>query len=185
MFVNQNGVYGVVGSSVQKLSADMDGIFKLVDFTQMPQGALADINAIHNAVFLVGVTDPVVLVTRSIILTFDGKKWFVMAQGNSLTAFATSASLPTGQLFVVWQLGAGCDSVIGRADSASDIQDSNLAVPPRQCGAAQAAHRRRVFLCTGWFHGSKRHCSQWRNWRNTGTQLFVSSQPGLPRWELY
>ena len=58
MFVNQNGVYGVVGSSVQKLSADMDGIFNLVDFTQMPQGALADINAIHNAVFLVKYKDP-------------------------------------------------------------------------------------------------------------------------------
>ena len=97
MFANSNGIYGVFGSSVQKLSSDMDGIWKLVDFTQVPQGALADINAIHNAVFLVRYKDPL-STTRSIMLTFDGKRWFVTQQGNSLTAIATSASLPTGQL---------------------------------------------------------------------------------------
>jgi hypothetical protein len=96
MFANSNGIYGVFGSSVQKLSGDMDGIWKLVDFTQVPQGALADINAIHNAVFLVRYKDPL-STTRSIMLAFDGKRWFVLAQGNSLTAFATSASLATGQ----------------------------------------------------------------------------------------
>ena len=97
MFANSNGIYGVFGSSVQKLSGDMDGIWKLVDFTQVPQGALADINAIHNAVFLIRYKDPL-STTRSIMLTFDGKRWWVLQQGNSLTAVATSASLPTGQL---------------------------------------------------------------------------------------
>ena len=72
MFANSNGIYGVFGSSVQKLSGDMDGIWKLVDFTQVPQGALADINAIHNAVFLVRYKDPLSS-TRSIMLAFDGK----------------------------------------------------------------------------------------------------------------
>jgi hypothetical protein len=96
MFANTNGIYGVFGSSVQKLSSDMDGIWKLVDFTQVPQGALADINAIHNAVFLVRYKDPL-STTRSIMLTFDGKRWWVLSQGNSLTAIATSASLATGQ----------------------------------------------------------------------------------------
>lgn len=57
MFANTNGIYGVFGSSVQKLSSDMDGIWKQVDFTLKPQGALADINAIHNAVFLVSYVD--------------------------------------------------------------------------------------------------------------------------------
>ncbi len=95
MFANSNGIYGVFGSSVQKLSGDMDGIWKLVDFSQVPQGALADINAIHNAVFLVRYKDPLTT-TRSIMLAFDGKKWFVLAQGNSLAAIATSSSLTTG-----------------------------------------------------------------------------------------
>jgi hypothetical protein len=96
LFANTNGIYGVFGSSVQKLSGDMDGIFKLIDFTQVPQGAIADINAIHNAVFLVRYKDPVAG-ERSIMLAFDGKKWFIISQGNSLTAIATSASLATGQ----------------------------------------------------------------------------------------
>src|SRR5208283_1948240 len=30
LFANQNGIYAVFGSSVQKVSADMDGIFKLI-----------------------------------------------------------------------------------------------------------------------------------------------------------
>jgi hypothetical protein len=97
MFANTNGIYGVFGSSVQKLSSDMDGIWKLVDFSQVPQGALADINAIHNAVFLIRYKDPL-STTRSIMLTFDGKRWFVTQQGNSLTAIATSASFATGAL---------------------------------------------------------------------------------------
>ena len=96
MFANTNGIYGVFGSSVQKLSGDMDGIFRLVDFSQPPQGALADINAIHNAVFLVRYKDPL-STTRSIIITFDSKKWFVLSQGDGLTTIATSADLATGE----------------------------------------------------------------------------------------
>ena len=91
MFANTNGVYGVFGSSVQKLSSDMDGIWRLVDFTLVPQGALADLNAIHNAVFLVRYD------TRSIMLAFDGKKWFVLSQDNNQVAMTTTASLATGQ----------------------------------------------------------------------------------------
>ena len=98
LFANQNGIYGVFGSSVQKLSSDLDGIFKFVNFSQPIQGALADISAIHNAVFLVSYNDPVENVTRSIILTFDGKRWYVISQGNSLAAIATAASLASGAL---------------------------------------------------------------------------------------
>ena len=114
LFVNQNGVYGVVGSSVQKLSADMDGIFKTVDFTQMPQGALADISAIHNAVFLLKYNDPLAGV-RSILIAFDGKQWFVMSQGNSLLAMATSASLSTGAISLYGSSGIDITNLLRRA----------------------------------------------------------------------
>src|SRR5208282_1058500 len=93
---------------------DMDGIWKLVDFTQVPQGALADINAIHNAVFLVRYIDPL-STTRSIMLTFDGKRWFVTAQGNSLTAIATSASLTTGQLSLYGSSGPDATQLFARS----------------------------------------------------------------------
>jgi hypothetical protein len=97
MFANQNGIYGVFGSSVQKLSSDMDGIWRLVNFSQSPQGAVVDINAIHNAVFLIRYVDPLSS-TRSILLTFDGKRWFVTSQGNSVACITTSASLATGAI---------------------------------------------------------------------------------------
>ncbi len=114
MFANTNGIYGVFGSSVQKLSGDMDGIFKLIDFSQPPQGALADINAIHNAVFLVRYVDPLAS-TRSIMLAFDGKRWFVVAQGNSLTAIATSASLATGQNSLYGSSGPDVTNILADA----------------------------------------------------------------------
>jgi hypothetical protein len=113
MFANSNGIYGVFGSSVQKLSGDMDGIWKLVDFSQVPQGALADINAIHNAVFLVRYKDPL-STTRSIMLTFDGKRWWVLSQGNSLTAIATSASLATGQNSLYGSSGPDVTQLVAR-----------------------------------------------------------------------
>jgi hypothetical protein len=113
MFANTNGIYGVFGSSVQKLSGDMDGIWKLVDFTQVPQGALADINAIHNAVFLVRYKDPL-STTRSIMLTFDGKRWWVLQQGSSLTAIATSASLATGQNSLYGSSGPDVTQLVAR-----------------------------------------------------------------------
>jgi hypothetical protein len=96
MFANNNGIYGAFGSSVQKLSSDLDGIFKLLNFALAPQSAVVDLSAIHNAVFLVSYNDPVAG-TRTILLMFDGKRWFVCSQGNVLTAIATFPSAASGQ----------------------------------------------------------------------------------------
>ena len=95
LFANQNGVYGVFGSTVQKLSDDMDGIWEKVDFTQSPQGALFDLYAIHHAAFLIRYVDPIEG-ERSIMLAFNGKKWWVVSQGNSLTTICTTAALASG-----------------------------------------------------------------------------------------
>jgi hypothetical protein len=115
MFANTNGIYGVFGSSVQKLSGDLDGIWERVDFSQPPQGALADINSIHNAVFLVRY-EVIDAATRSIMLAFDGKKWFVISQGDSLTAIATSASLTTGQNSLYGSSGSDVTNLLSRPD---------------------------------------------------------------------
>lgn len=105
LFANSNGVYAVFGSSVQKISDDLDGIFKRIDFSQQPQAALADINAIHNVVYLVRYADPVLGVTRSILLTFTGKKWFVMSQGDGLTTVTTACLLSTGNHVTIGSSG--------------------------------------------------------------------------------
>ena len=96
LFANKVGVYAVFGSSVQKISEDMDGIFRSIDFTQNPVSAVNDINNIHCYLLLVRYQDPAVG-TRSLILSFAEKKWFVCSQGNSLT-FITTANI-AGQSF--------------------------------------------------------------------------------------
>jgi hypothetical protein len=112
MFLNSNGVYAVLGSSVQKISDDMDGIFKLVDFAQQPQAALADINAIHNIAFLLRYKDPLAS-TRSVMLTFTGKKWFVISQGNGLMTIVTASTLVSGKTFLYGSSGQDITQLVG------------------------------------------------------------------------
>lgn len=88
IFANQVGVFAVFGSSVEKISPDLDGIFRAVDFSQIPCGAVADINNIHCYLLLVRYKDAV-KGTRSIILAWADKKWFVISQGNSLKYIIT------------------------------------------------------------------------------------------------
>jgi len=80
---------------VQKISDDMDGIFKLIDFSQQPQAAVIDLNNIHNIGWLVRYKDPLSS-TRSIMLIFNGKKWFVANQGNSLVTIVATSTLASG-----------------------------------------------------------------------------------------
>lgn len=88
LFANTVGVYAVYGSSVEKISNDMDGVFRLVDFSQEPVAAVNDINNIHTYMLLVRYKDPT-STTRSILLSFLDKKWFVISQGNSLKYMTT------------------------------------------------------------------------------------------------
>lgn len=89
LFANTVGVYIILGATVEKISDEMDGIFRSVDFSQVPTAAVNDINNIHCFLLLVKYVDPA-LGTRSIILTFMNKKWFVMSQGASLKLINTA-----------------------------------------------------------------------------------------------
>ena len=89
LFANQVGVFAIFGASVEKISDAMDGIFRAVDFSQAPCAAVNDINNIHTFLLLVRYKDPT-LGTRSLILGFMNRKWFVLQQGNSLTFIATA-----------------------------------------------------------------------------------------------
>jgi len=83
LFANTTGVFAVFGSSVEKISSDMDGIFSATDFTQAPSAAVADINNIHTFLLLVRYKDPL-NGTRSLMLAFAEKKWYAISQSNSL-----------------------------------------------------------------------------------------------------
>src|SRR5215831_2540024 len=94
MFVNKNGIYAVFGSSVQKISDDMDGVFQQVDFSLQPQGGLVDIANQHHVLWLLKYVDTQFFPgTRSIFVIFNGKRWFVGAQGDGITSITTSCTL--------------------------------------------------------------------------------------------
>src|SRR6266852_4733335 len=80
LFANKQGVYGIFGATVQKISDDLDGIFQLTDFTLQPSAALNDLSNIHCYLLLLRYIDPT-LGTRSIIVVFQQNKWFVVSQG--------------------------------------------------------------------------------------------------------
>ena len=83
LFANKQGVYGIFGATVQKISDDLDGIFQLVDFTTQPSAALNDLSNIHCYVILLKYLDPVAG-TRSILVLFQQNQWFVVSQGSLL-----------------------------------------------------------------------------------------------------
>lgn len=109
LFANKVGVYAVFGSSVQKISEDMDGIFRAIDFTQNPVAAVNDINNIHCFLLLARYQDPAVG-TRSLILAFAEKKWFVISQGNALR-FLTTANIG-GQSFTMGTSGSDVTRIL-------------------------------------------------------------------------
>jgi hypothetical protein len=96
LFANKQGVYGIFGATVQKISDDLDGIFQLVDFTQPPSASLNDLSNIHCYLLLVKYVDPV-KGPRSIICTYQTNKWFVASQGNGILSICPVALINTTQ----------------------------------------------------------------------------------------
>jgi hypothetical protein len=90
LFANNVGVWAVLGSSVQKVSNEMDGIFALIDFSQQLSAALSDIASRRVYCLLVRYIDPLQSRTRSLLLTYQAGQWYVCSQGDSLTAVTTA-----------------------------------------------------------------------------------------------
>jgi hypothetical protein len=84
VFANKQGVYGIFGATVQKISDDLDGIFQLTNFSQIPSAALNEISNIHCYLLLLSYNDPVAG-QRAIICVYQTNKWFVVSQGSLLS----------------------------------------------------------------------------------------------------
>jgi len=106
LFANKVGVYAVFGASVEKISNEMDGVFQGIDFSQNLQGALNDLSNIRCYLLLARYVDPRLGITRSIMMTFQNKRWFVTSQGNSVAAICSA------------QIGGGIETF---ASSGSDV----------------------------------------------------------------
>ena len=80
LFMNDYGIYSLVGSTTSKLSDPLDGIFQLIDFTLPISGGQVLLNNILCAAFSFTYNDPVIG-ARKVQAVFFEKKWFLTSQG--------------------------------------------------------------------------------------------------------
>jgi hypothetical protein len=81
LFMNDYGIYALVGATTTKLSDSLDGIFPLIDFTQPVSAGQVLLNNILCAAFNFTYNDPV-QGARSLQAVFFDKKWFLTSQGT-------------------------------------------------------------------------------------------------------
>jgi len=85
LFMNDYGVYALVGSTTTKISDPLDGIFPYIDFTKPVTGGQTLLNNILCAVFNFYVNSSFPLGpsgSRYIQAIFFEKKWYISSQGN-------------------------------------------------------------------------------------------------------
>lgn len=118
LFANKQGVYGIFGATVQKISDDLDGIFQLTDFSQQPSSALNDLTNIHCYLLLLKYKDPV-SGPRSLIVVYQKSQWFIVSQG----ALVAITSIPLASTTQVETFGSS------GSDVTQLLQNSAVAVP--------------------------------------------------------
>jgi len=83
LFMNDYGMYALVGSTTSKISDQLDGIFPYIDFSLPISGGQVLLNNILCAAFNFTYNDPAQNFTpRQIQCVFFEKKWFVTSQGS-------------------------------------------------------------------------------------------------------
>lgn len=119
LFMNEYGVYALVGSTTSKLSDSLDGLFPNIDFTQPVTGGQVLLNNILCAAFSFTYTDPSTLVSRVIQAVFFEKKWFLTSQGS--ISFVDSAPF-NGKINLYGVSGSNLKRLY--ADTTSNISTS-------------------------------------------------------------
>jgi hypothetical protein len=85
LFMNDYGVYALVGSTTSKLSDPLDGVFPNIDFANPVYAGQVLLNNILCAVFNFRYFDSTFTNSyRFIQAVFFEKKWFISSQGNDL-----------------------------------------------------------------------------------------------------
>ena len=119
LFMNNYGVYALVGSTTSKISDSLDGMFPFIDFTLVSSSGQVLLNGILCSVFNFkytgtqgGATTP-----RYIQAVFFDKKWFITSQGDNLK-FITSAPLG-GKINMYGTDGTSCVQLY--SDSTSNV----------------------------------------------------------------
>jgi hypothetical protein len=97
LFMNDYGMYALVGSTTSKISDQLDGIFPYIDFTKPVTGGQVLLNSILCAAFSFTYNDPLSS-PRQIQCIFFDKKWFVTSQGS----ITYMTSVPVGGLITMY-----------------------------------------------------------------------------------
>ena len=100
LFMNNYGVYALVGSTTSKLSDQLDGIFPYIDFTLPVTGGQVLLNNILCAAFnfYLNSSFPITSGSRYVQAIFFEKKWFITSQGSQ--TYITS--VPVGGLISLY-----------------------------------------------------------------------------------
>jgi hypothetical protein len=118
LFINNYGVFALIGATVSKISDALDGVVPLIDFTQPVSGGQVLINNILSAAFNVVYNDPVAG-ARPIQLVFFDKKWFVTSQDSPVRVLPVATAR---QLFLYGT--SGTNLLKFYADSSSAISST-------------------------------------------------------------
>jgi hypothetical protein len=102
LFMNDYGIYALVGSTTSKLSDPLDGVFPYIDFSKPVTGGQVLINNILCAAFNFYVNSTFPLgpsPSRYIQAVYFEKKWFITSQGDALN-YVTS--VPVGGFITLY-----------------------------------------------------------------------------------
>lgn len=96
LFMNDYGMYALVGSTTSKISDQLDGIFPYIDFTKPVSGGQVLLNNILCASFnfYLSINFPLATGDRYVQAVFFEKKWFITAS----SAFDYVTSVPVSGL---------------------------------------------------------------------------------------
>ena len=119
LFMNNYGIYALVGSTTSKISDSLDGMFPFIDFTLASSAGQVLLNGILCSVFNFKYTGTQGGATsaRYIQAVFFDKKWFITSQGNNLK-FITSAPVG-GKVNMYGTDGTSCVQLY--SDSTSNV----------------------------------------------------------------
>lgn len=90
LFVNDYGIFSLVGTTATKISTALDGLFPLLNFSQAPSAGLCVINEQLCAVFLVQYNDPSLGTTRPLFIIFHNNRWFFASQPSITPSVGSS-----------------------------------------------------------------------------------------------
>jgi len=85
LFAEKYGVYSQIGVTPKRLSSEIDGTIRQIDFNRAVISALGIHNSIIVYLLFCFYRDPRLCRTRPVMLTYFDEKWYVSSQGEDLT----------------------------------------------------------------------------------------------------